>query len=186
MPLLVLPDAAFARTYVAAMAEFVAEGRGGEETRVGQDRAEWGSSWHTAAGFGAFAAAVRAEADPATPRPPGRVPESTLWWVETGPEAPEPTYLGGIRIRHHLTAYLREVGGHIGYDVRPSRRREGHATRMLRAALPHAYALGITSALITCDTDNVASRRVIEANGGVLEDQRGEKLRFRVPTGPVA
>jgi len=135
VPLLVLPDAAFARTYVAAMAEFVVE---------------------------------------------------ALWWVEAGPEAPEPTYLGGIRIRHHLTDYLREVGGHIGYDVRPSRRREGHATRMLRAALPHAYALGITPALITCDTDNVASRRVIEANGGVLEDQRGEKLRFWVPTGPVA
>jgi predicted acetyltransferase len=36
--------------------------------------------------------------------------------------------------------------------------------------------------LVTCDDDNVASRRVIEANGGRLEDVRGHKLRFWVPT----
>jgi RimJ/RimL family protein N-acetyltransferase len=50
--------------------------------------------------------------------------------------------------------------------------------------LPHARALGIESALLTCDEDNVASARVIEAAGGVLADQRGVKLRYWVPTGP--
>ena len=55
-------------------------------------------------------------------------------------------------------------------------------TSMLTVALPVARALGIDSALITCDEDNIASRKVIEANGGVLEDKRGEKLRFWVPT----
>jgi predicted acetyltransferase len=35
---------------------------------------------------------------------------------------------------------------------------------------------------VTCDVDNVASRKVIERNGGVLEDRRGDKLRFWVPT----
>jgi predicted acetyltransferase len=74
------------------------------------------------------------------------------------------------------------MGGHIGYDVRPSARRRGHATAMLRAALPVARGLGIESALVTCDEDNVASRKVIEANGGVFEDQRGDKLRFWIPT----
>jgi predicted acetyltransferase len=54
---------------------------------------------------------------------------------------------------------------------------------MLRAALPVARGLGIDSALLTCDVDNVASRKVIESNGGVLEDQRDDKLRFWVPTG---
>ena len=76
---------------------------------------------------------------------------------------------------------MREVGGHIGYDMRPSARCRGHATAMLRAALPVAGALGIDQALITCDADNVGSRRVIERNGGILEDQRGDKLRLCRP-----
>lgn len=53
---------------------------------------------------------------------------------------------------------------------------------MLRAALPVAYGLDIESALVMCDVDNIASRKVIEANGGIFEDQRGGKLRFWVPT----
>jgi predicted acetyltransferase len=99
-----------------------------------------------------------------------------MWWVH------DEEYLGRIAVRHRLTPQLREVGGHIGYDVRRSARRRGHATAMLRAALPIARRLGIESALVTCDVDNYASRKVIERNGGVLGDQRGDKLRFWVPT----
>jgi predicted acetyltransferase len=53
---------------------------------------------------------------------------------------------------------------------------------MLAAALPVAAALGLECVLLTCDQDNVASRRVIERNGGLLQDRRGSKLRFWVPT----
>lgn len=53
---------------------------------------------------------------------------------------------------------------------------------MLREVLPVAASLGIEKALITCDVDNEASRRVIEANGGVLEDRRGTQFRFWAPT----
>ncbi len=56
---------------------------------------------------------------------------------------------------------------------------------MLAAALPEAHALGIDPALVTCSHDNLGSRRVIEANGGILEDQRGEKVRFWIPTSRV-
>ncbi len=56
---------------------------------------------------------------------------------------------------------------------------------MLRRALPVAAGLGIDSALVTCDTGNVASRRVIESDSGVLEDERGDKLRFWVRTSPA-
>ena len=104
------------------------------------------------------------------------MPCTTLWWVDGS------AYLGRIAIRHRLTPALREVGGHIGYDVRRSARRQGHATAMLAAALPVAAALGIDPALVTCDDTNVASRKVIEANGGVLEDERAGVLRFWVPT----
>ena len=83
-----------------------------------------------------------------SPRPDGHVPSTTLWWVD-GTE-----YLGRIAIRH--TARLRDVGGHIGYDIRPSARRRGHATAMLTAALPAARLLGIDPALVTCDVASSA------------------------------
>jgi predicted acetyltransferase len=54
---------------------------------------------------------------------------------------------------------------------------------MLGEALPLALALGLDQVLITCDTDNVASRKVIEANGGRYEDTRGNKLRYWIPCG---
>jgi len=81
-----------------------------------------------------------------------------------------------------LNRVLREIGGHIGYGVRPAARRCGHATRMLAEALPFAASLGIDPALVTCDTDNEGSCRVIEACGGKLEDERHGKLRYWVPT----
>jgi predicted acetyltransferase len=93
-----------------------------------------------------------------------------------------PDYLGRIALRHQLTDRLRETGGHVGYDVRRTARRQGHATAMLRAVLPLARGIGIDPVLVTCDVDNLASRRVIEVNGGVLEDERSGKLRFWVPT----
>lgn len=43
-------------------------------------------------------------------------------------------YLGRLAIRHRLTPRLRTLGGHIGYDIRPSARQRGHATAMLAAA----------------------------------------------------
>jgi predicted acetyltransferase len=52
---------------------------------------------------------------------------------------------------------------------------------MLARTLPVAAALGIDPVLITCDEDNIGSRKVIEANGGQFDDQRGVKLRFWVP-----
>jgi predicted acetyltransferase len=53
---------------------------------------------------------------------------------------------------------------------------------MLGAVLPHAHDMGIDPVLVTCDAGNMASRRVIEANRGVLEDERHGLLRFWVPT----
>jgi predicted acetyltransferase len=55
----------------------------------------------------------------------------------------------------------------------------------LRAVLPQARALGIASLLVTCEVDNLGSRRVIELNGGRLEDERGGKLRFWLPSDPT-
>ena len=181
MAQLSLPTVRVRRSFLAAMAEFGGEGRGSglDQTMIGREIREFGTRWSSPDGFAAYVEALRAEAEEDTPRPEGYVPSTTMWWVQ------DEEYLGRIAIRHRLTPHLREAGGHIGYDVRPSARRRGHATAMLRAALPIAHRLGIASALVTCDVDNVGSRKVIEANGGVFEDQRSGKLRFWVPTGPA-
>ncbi len=112
--------------------------------------------------------------------PPGMVGETTLWLVEGG------TYLGRISIRHALNDRLRAFGGHIGYDIRPSRRGEGLGSKMLSLALPHARALGIDPAMLTCDVANVASWRTIERNRGVREAAYEHEgitcLRYWIPT----
>jgi predicted acetyltransferase len=178
VPELSVPGVAVAESFLIAMQEFQAEGRGGpdDDSMIGAEIREWQRRWRAPEGFAQYVTALRAQSEPDTPRPPGWVPCTTWWWVN-GPD-----YLGRIALRHELTERLAEVGGHIGYDVRPTARRQGHATAMLRAVLPHVSAMGIDPVLVTCDADNLASRRVIEANGGVLEDERSGKLRFWVPT----
>lgn len=78
--------------------------------------------------------------------------------------------VGRSSIRHELNDYLRERGGHIGYGVRPAFRKLGYATEILRQSLIIARNLGIESALVTCDDDNIGSSKVIEKCGGVLEN----------------
>ena len=177
MPELIPPDSRFHRSFIAAMAEFQAEGRGGpgDDSVTGSAIREYASRWADPAGFARYLRQVDDEARE-SPRPAGRVPQTTLWWVSAD------EYLGRISIRHRLTARLRQIGGHIGYDIRPSARRRGHATAMLAAALPVARSLGIDPALLTCDEDNIASRKVIEANGGLPDGTSDGKVRYWVPT----
>jgi predicted acetyltransferase len=161
------------------MDEFRAEGRGSEEdqSEIGGYLRTRAAEWSSDDAFALFAASIRAAALEETPRPEGYVPATELWWVDAA------TFLGRIAVRHRLTPALLEMGGHVGYDVRPSARRRGHATEMLRQTLEFAHLMGIDPALITCKVDNIGSRTVIERNGGVLEDERAGRLRFWVPTG---
>jgi predicted acetyltransferase len=96
--------------------------------------------------------------------PEGYVPVTTYWGFA------DEEVVGRLALRHHLSEPLRRIGGHIGYVVLPARRGGGLATEMLRRALPLAKERGIDRVLLTCDEANLASIRVIEKCGGVLED----------------
>jgi predicted acetyltransferase len=176
MPQLIVPDVRFRLSFLESVEESVAEAEYFGDT-LARELAEHGGSWHEPEGFARYVAAIRQEELEEGRRPAGFVP-STWYWYADGD-----TYLGRIQIRHRLTPHLRDFGGHIGYGVRPSARRRGHATAMLRDVLPYASALGLDRVLVTCDTSNTGSREVIENNGGVFEDERGGNRRYWIRTG---
>lgn len=182
---LVTPDIAYQRSYLDATGEFGGGHRDGDGMWHEDADPTSGYPGHsftredleTAEGFTRFVAHRAAAAHPDAPLRPGWVRCTFLWGVEDG------AYVGSLAIRHTLNDYLLAQGGHIGYSVRPSARRRGVATAMLRQALPRAKALGIDPVLLTCDEDNAGSRRVIEANGGVYEDTWVDGvLRYWAPT----
>ena len=110
--------------------------------------------------------------------PEGLVPSSTY----LGVREKDNYIVGMIDIRHYLTEYLTQVGGHIGYGVRKTERNKGYAKQMLTLALEKCKELKIKKVLITCDEDNIASEKVILSANAKLEDIRnvdGEnKKRF--------
>jgi len=175
MPTLIEPTVAVHRSFLQAWDELEPH----EDRWMGAHGFD--SSWTRAqmedpAEFAHLIETIQSEADEETPLPPDLVHQTVLWFVD-GEE-----WLGRLSIRHRLTPALNELGGHIGYVVRPSARRKGYATQMLVQSLPFAARLGIDPALVTCDNNNDPSRKVIEAAGGELEDERHGKLRFWVPT----
>lgn len=84
--------------------------------------------------------------------------------------------VGMINIRHRLNDFLLREGGHIGYSIRPTERRKGYGTQMLKLALEKCRELNLDRVLITCDKVNVASARVIINNNGVLENELYSEL----------
>ena len=97
----------------------------------------------------------------------GKVPDSTFFLLDEERDR----LLGAVNIRHYLNAYLLREGGHIGDGIRPSERRKGYGTELLKLALIECKALGISRALVVCDRNNVGSAKAIQRNGGVLENE---------------
>ena len=80
------------------------------------------------------------------------------------------------------------LSGHVGYSVVPWKRQRGYATRALQLLLAQAAEEGLAYIELTANSHNIASRRVIEANGGKLIERfhkpagygGAESLRFRI------
>lgn len=177
MTALTRPDVRLHETWAAAMTEHHPEGRhvNGAGLWMLPEADQWDL---TEAGCRRLVEALRAAEDPVAGNDASPVPCEYYWVTDGDPVE----VVGFLALRTRLNDWLFNEGGHIGYSVRPSRRREGHASRALALALERAAALGIDRALVTCDDDNVASARTIERGGGVYEDTRNGKRRYWIET----
>lgn len=161
---LVRPDSAFKDSFLEALHEYHAEGRYlyNRPEMIRDD-------------FDGFVKALRAERG--YPHQPYQdwvepVPETVAWLVK------DDEYLGTVDIRHRLNWHLEKWGGHIHFIIRPSRRGKGFGRKLLLKAIPLANYLGIEKALITVAPDNNIAIRVIEACGGVYEEDLPETPQF--------
>ena len=107
----------------------------------------------------------------------GFCPTSIFWLVKNN------EYIGRISIRHELNKWLLNYGGHIGYEICPTKRKSGYGKTILKLGLDKAKKMGLRKVLITCDSDNIASKKIIELNSGKFEnklvmDTGVEKLRY--------
>ncbi len=161
---LVAPDGKFAATFLEMAEEFQASG----EPRYEKDLPLLRTN------FPAFLERLD-RASRGENLPIGYVPGDEFWLLEPRSQR----ILGIIRLRHWLTPALEERGGHIGYAIRPGERRKGYGAQILAMLLAWlrepgwqaARGLNLRRVLLTCDTNNTASARIIEANGGVLENR---------------
>jgi predicted acetyltransferase len=97
---------------------------------------------------------------------PGLVPQTTYWLYE------ENEIIGISRLRHMLTQRLIEDGGNVGYFIKRNKRGKGYGTNLLKLTIIKANEIGISEILLTPNSANLPSLKVIENNGGKFEDER--------------
>jgi predicted acetyltransferase len=99
--------------------------------------------------------------------PEGHVQYLSYWFIDKKINK----IIGTSRLRPKLNEELMKEGGNIGYDVSPSYRKIGYGTEILRITIEKARKNGLKKILITCDDDNIGSRKIIEKNNGKYENK---------------
>ncbi len=133
-----------------------------EYFNAGESVIAGGAGFHSATSYSMWMKRnLAAKVDPL----PGYMP-SVTYFATIGDKP-----IGMLQIRLELNESLLKTGGHIGYSVRPSMRNQGYAAAMLSLALERCRSMGIFNVLVTCKKDNLASAKVIEKNGGILENE---------------
>lgn len=99
--------------------------------------------------------------------PDERVPANTYFLIRES----DNKIIGMMNLRHRLNDFLLEQGGHIGYAIRPTERKKGYGTLMLKLGLERCKELNINKVLLTCDKVNIPSAKVIQKNNGILENE---------------
>ena len=105
-----------------------------------------------------------------------RVPASTYFTVRES----DNKIVGMVNLRHYLDNNLRNIGGHIGYSIRPTERGKGYAKVQLYLALLECKKLGIEEAMVDCVKSNIKSEKTILALGGVFDKQFYDQPHKRV------
>jgi predicted acetyltransferase len=136
------PSERYRASYLEALQEFQAEGRYVET-----------SLEEVSTNFAGFVQHLRDQAD-----------RTEFWLIDGTP------FIGRLPLRRALNERLLQMGGHIGYAIRPSCRRQGYGKLILKYGLERAKAFGLERVLLTCDENNLSSRKIIESHGGRLDN----------------
>jgi predicted acetyltransferase len=160
-PRLIAPDVHYRESYLEALKEGLSEPASAEELRLIKTDFDGWVKW-----CNDISRLVTMPDGKKIPRVPGK----DFWLVEGD------KFLARLSLRLEINEYLLKRGGHIGYSVRESERRKGYGALMLKLALPEARKAGLDKVLITCNDENIGSRKIIEGAGGVLQDKT--KMKF--------
>jgi len=146
------PDIKYQDSFLAGLREFHQEGRmlqyDFEKVRGDFER---------------FLYYLRAQQD-RTKLPPHIIPQSHFWLIDND------EFIGILSLRRGLNDTFIRISGHVGYQIKPSKRQQGYGKELLRQGLQKAKELDFTRVLLTCDEDNIASKKIIESNGGQFEN----------------
>ena len=104
--------------------------------------------------------------------PPGKVPQITYWLFVDG----KPVGIGKLRTK--LNENLLKAGGNIGYYIKPTARKKGYGTLLLKKLLKISKLKNIKKVLLTCNENNIGSQKVIEGNEGKLENIVEGRCRY--------
>ena len=102
---------------------------------------------------------------------PGQLP-FTRYWLIDGDE-----YIGTLRLSKNISQEMKYNEGNMGYQIRPSKRKKGYGSEVLRLGLLKAKKIGLKQVYLNCSVDNTASQKIIKKNRGRLINNKKQNTR---------